>query len=244
MASGGDEVLRAASPDMPGDRWYDVVCEEKRLGLKFNGIEVTTIFDNSWAQRAGIEIDDEIHLVNGQKFYTMTREKKLEVLQGPRPLLIKLKRPEIKDAYYSLTLNELKLGMGFKGARIINVSPEGWAERSGVIVGDEIVEIAGTGFFSLTDDQKIDLFKRPRPFDIRFKRPARTRKSLVAKLGVDALVMPEKAPKREVAQNRVATSGGGLFECFCCQPTTDTTNDIEVSRRRSAFACKARRTRG
>ena len=63
--------------------------------------------------------------------------------------------------------------MGFKGARVINVTGEGWADRMGVIVGDEIVEIGGTGFSILTDEEKIDLFKQPRPFDIRFKRPAR-----------------------------------------------------------------------
>lgn len=60
-----EQVLKAASPDMPGDIYYDVVCEEKRLGMKFNGIEVTTIFDDGWAARSGISLDDEIHLVNG-----------------------------------------------------------------------------------------------------------------------------------------------------------------------------------
>ena len=31
------------SPEMPGDRFFTVTCDTKKLGLKFNGIEVTTV---------------------------------------------------------------------------------------------------------------------------------------------------------------------------------------------------------
>ncbi|CAD7942519.1 unnamed protein product [Amoebophrya sp. A120] len=243
-----EDVLAQASPTMPGDVYYDVVCEEKRLGMKFNGIEVTTIFEDSWAARSGIQLDDEIHLVNGKRFYAMNRDEKLAALQGPRPLIIKLKRPEIKDAYYTLTLEELKLGMGFKGARVINVTPGGWAERSGVLINDEIAEVGGTGFSNLNDDQKIELFKKPRPFDIKFKRPARLRKQQVAKGGVAHLAVPG-VPFGMPVGNEIGNADNrptpiqpeprrepSFFECLCCRPAAETNNDIEVTRpRRSIY---------
>ena len=162
------------------DRFIMLSATEKKLGMKFNGVEVTTIVPGGWAERQGVEIDDEIFEVQGEEFSKMTREQKLVVLQGPRPVAIHIKRPAIKDFYYSLTLAETKLGMGFKGARVSSVAAGGWADRSGIHPGDEIVEVGGINFASLADEQKINCFKQVRPFELRFKRPSVVSKRIAA----------------------------------------------------------------
>lgn len=162
------------------DTYYTVIADEKKLGMKFNGVEITTIVSGGWAERVGVEIDDEIFEVNGKEFGSMSREEKLLSLQGARPTSIKFKRPAIKDYYYLLTLNEQKLGMGFKGSKVSSVAAGGWAERNGIYPGDEIVEVAGQPFGTLADDQKINAFKAARPFDLKLKRPASTTKKIEA----------------------------------------------------------------
>eukprot|EP00392_Amoebophrya_sp_AT5.2_P017561 g17938.t1 len=134
--------------------------------------------------------------------------------------------------------------MGFKGARVINVTPGGWAERQGVMINDEIAEVGGTGFSNLSDEQKIELFKRPRPFEIKFKRPARLRKQQVAKEGPGALSVPglqltatgEVHPSMTAivgARTQKGGSAAGFLDCLCCRPAADTSNDISVARRRT-----------
>ena len=68
-------------------------------------------------------MDDEIFEVGGKPFEPMTRQEKLAALQAARPITVQFKRPAIKDSYYTLTFNEEKLGMGFKGARVSSVAP-------------------------------------------------------------------------------------------------------------------------
>ena len=180
---GLEEALRRQAGKQ--DQFVMLSATEKKLGMKFNGVEVTTVVPAGWAERQGVEIDDEIHEVQGESFAKMSREQKLVALQGPRPVAINIKRPAIKDFYYSLTLAETKLGMGFKGARVSSVAAGGWADRSGIHPGDEIVEVGGVAFASLQDDQKINCFKQPRPFELRFKRPAVVSKRIAA-AGVSA----------------------------------------------------------
>lgn len=76
-----------------------------------------------WADRNGVELDDEIFEVAHKLFEPMTRQEKLAALQAARPITVKFKRPAIKDAYYTLTFNEEKLGMGFKGSRVSSCAP-------------------------------------------------------------------------------------------------------------------------
>lgn len=162
------------SPLMLGDVWYTLVSTEEKLGLRFNGVEITTVSKDSWAAREGVEIDDEICEVNGVAFGGKSSTEQLDLLKGARPMSIKFKRPIVKDTYYELSLNEDKVGMGFKGSRVSTVRPEGWAARCGILVNDEIAEVNGTGFSQLKEAEKVKLFKMDRPITLKLKRPAAT----------------------------------------------------------------------
>lgn len=63
--------------------------------------------------------------------------------------------------------------MGFTGSRVTSISSDGWADRAGVELYDEIVELGGVDFFSLNDREKIEKLKEPRPLVLKFKRPGR-----------------------------------------------------------------------
>merc|ERR1712194_280620 len=110
----------------------------------------------------------------GEKiFRPLTAQERIQAFKQARPLAIKFKRPEIRDAYYNLLLDEVKVGMGFTGSRVTSISSDGWADRAGVELYDEIVELGGVDFFSLNDREKIEKLKQPRPLVLKFKRPGR-----------------------------------------------------------------------
>merc|ERR1712194_982441 len=110
----------------------------------------------------------------GEKiFRPLTAQERIQAFKQARPLAIKFKRPEIRDAYYNLLLDEVKVGMGFTGSRVTSISSDGWADRAGVELYDEIVELGGVDFFSLNDREKIEKLKEPRPLVLKFKRPGR-----------------------------------------------------------------------
>ena len=44
---------------------------------RFNGCEITTVVPGGWAERNGVELDDEIYEVGGKLFEPMTRQEKL-----------------------------------------------------------------------------------------------------------------------------------------------------------------------
>lgn len=160
-----------ASAELSGDKYYTLYNSEAKVGLKFNGPEVTTIVEGGWAERNGVEVDDEIYMVAGKPFKTMTNAERLKAFQeAPRPLEIQFKRPMLKDVYYSVNLTEKKIGMTMKGNFVKTVDPKGWGGVNGVQVGDEIAELAGEGYAQLTDEQRLQIFAGPRPIMLRFVR--------------------------------------------------------------------------
>ena len=48
------------SPDLPGDEFIEVRCDEKKLGFKFSGVEIVEVSPGTWADEAGVELDDEV----------------------------------------------------------------------------------------------------------------------------------------------------------------------------------------
>lgn len=161
-----------ASPDHENDEYFTLTCTEKALGVNISGIEITGITPNSWGDRAGLQLDDEIRYVNDVEIGSISKDKKLEVFKQSRPLTLKIKRPFIKDQYFDLVLNEQGLGLGFKGSVITKVKEGLWAERNGIVNGDVIVEVGGVEFMGLNESSKINLFKKTRPINIKIKRPA------------------------------------------------------------------------
>lgn len=165
-----------ASPDATGDEWFtlEIGAEVSDLGLTFNGIEITTVIDGSWASQQGVSVDDEIHEVNGVSFRCVPELSQRSTMLSERPLTMKLKRPVVKDSYFTVELNEDRVGLSFRLAIVSTVIPGGWAERTGILSKDEIAEVNGTGFSELSDEQKVKLFKQQKPIMIKFKRPAST----------------------------------------------------------------------
>lgn len=56
----------------------------------------------------------------------MPDDEKLKVLTGPKPLTIKFKRPKIKDTYYRIDCDSIRLGMRYIGTNITGVRDGGW----------------------------------------------------------------------------------------------------------------------
>ena len=52
---------------------------------------------------------------------------------------MKLKRPAVKDSYFTVYLTEAKLGLAFRGVRVKSVVPKGWADKNKIVPGDEIL---------------------------------------------------------------------------------------------------------
>ena len=46
-------------------------------GIFFSGVEIIQIRKNSWAEQAGIKLDDEIHSINGTLFGPLKYEDRL-----------------------------------------------------------------------------------------------------------------------------------------------------------------------
>jgi len=160
-----------ASPQMLGDVYFEKELTEQTLGLRFNGVEVTSLIPGRWAEKNGIEVDDEIFEVAGKAFAGLTRDERLKaIVEAPRPLRMKFKRPKAKDTYYEITLKERKIGMTMKGKYVKTVEGGGWADRNGVQVGDEIAELAGKGYAELTDEEKLKTFAGPRPINMKLVR--------------------------------------------------------------------------
>lgn len=159
------------SPEIEGDQYYTRDLTETKLGLKFNDVEVTVVFEGGWAAKNGVEVDDEIYKVAGRDFRTMTKEEKVAaLLETPRPVAIVFKRPVYKDTYFEVTFTERKVGMTMKGKHVKTVESNGYSEKHGVQVGDEIAEIAGEAYSSLADADKWKIFQGQRPLIVKFVR--------------------------------------------------------------------------
>lgn len=240
-----------ASPELSGDTFFTASLNESKLGLKFNGEEITSITDGGWAHRAGVEVDDEIVTVAGKDFKTLSHKERVALLvEGKRPLEIKFKRPVFKDVYYTCSLSERKIGMTMKGKYVKTVDAAGWAGKNGVMIGDEIAELGTEGYAGLTDEERLKIFSGPRPLTIRFVR--RNQKTAYAlsqekktgdlnsflkinanladgTAGVD--VTKEGLTAAELqkgAQFETTGARGGGF-CFCCQSTADKANEFKVT---------------
>ena len=75
-----------------------------------------------------MELDDEIHAIDGRLFSEFSRAEKVMALLQHRPLCFKFKRPMIKDTYFDSTLgrtDEDKMGLGFKGTKV-KILDTGW----------------------------------------------------------------------------------------------------------------------
>jgi len=156
---------------MGGDTYFIAQLNEAKLGLKFNGVEITDVVSDSWADRAGVEVDDEFVTVNGQLFKDMNNEERLSALvNAQRPVEIKFKRPIIKDLYFVCTLHDRKIGMTMKGKYVKTVGDGGWADKQGIQIGDEIAELAEQGYGGLTDEERLKIFAGGRPLKIKFVR--------------------------------------------------------------------------
>ena len=66
---------------------------------------------------------------------------------GERPLVVKFKRPMVKDGYWKAVMEEgdgERIGAGLRGTKVMSLLGEdGWAERAGIVVGDEIIRVGG-----------------------------------------------------------------------------------------------------
>jgi len=187
---------KPGDPDYdPALRFFEVTVEKEdgKLGFRYVNTEVVHVTPDSWAQKQGIEVDDEIMLINSTEVSGLTEKEKLDLFTGERPFTIKFKRPKYKDTYYELECNEAKLGFKYNKLTITSVVPDGWAERNGIVRGDQLIEV-NRQLFELLDEQKIfDLLRGPRPLTMQFKRPA--------KVHIDQAALEEAEKKPEL--NRV-----------------------------------------
>lgn len=145
---GEDGLPYIPSPDLPGDEYFErVMNEPTTLGIKTSGVEIVEIQPGGWGFTTGLEIDDEIYSVNGIKFLHLSNVDRLDLVQGKRPLRIFFKRPAVKDGYFKVFMQEsdgVKIGARFQGIRIADLlGANGWAAKAGLIVGDEIIGVAG-----------------------------------------------------------------------------------------------------
>jgi len=75
--------------------------------------------------------------------------------------------------YYELTAGKdvTKLGMRYVKTEIVSIAPGGWAEKNKIEIDDEIWEINGKSFVTMTQSQRLDALTGPRPLNLKFKRP-------------------------------------------------------------------------
>lgn len=169
--------LRADFVDDPKDPakiFFSAVVgpEVAKLGFRYVKTEVVHITPDSWAALAGVEIDDEIWEVCGEEFKQMTEEEKFQALTAPKPIDIKFKRPKHKDSYYEVLCDEKLLGLKYSNQTITSIVTGGFAERNGVLRGDQLLEVNGRLFEELNEAEIFAILRGPRPLTMQFKRPA------------------------------------------------------------------------
>lgn len=159
--------------DDPALKYFDCVlpADDTKLGLHIIGSEVVKVSPGSWAAVHNIEIDDEIWKIQGQRFGPMDDKSRFRALTQARPFTINFKRPLFRDIYLSRDWDDRSLGLKYWRETIGVITPGGWADRSGLQVGDTIFEIQGKEFRSLTVKQILELFTQQKPLNFVFKRP-------------------------------------------------------------------------
>lgn len=246
------------SPDHPQDEYFELTCDDKSLGVNVSGIEISSLEPGGWAEKAGLTVDDEIRKLNGVELVNLSRQEKLKMFRSKRPIQLSIKRPFLKDKYYSLSLEgeDVSLGLGFRDDVISKVRPDGWAAKQRVKVGDVIVSVDGVEFRPATEQERVEVFKRPRPLKILLKRPAallrdkdtkkhadrsveRLEKDGFLTRGVDTVYADDSAGpgntdpgSREIegaGQGVTANPGGGMGWCtVCCGNGNEGKTEIKV----------------
>eukprot|EP00929_Paragymnodinium_shiwhaense_P052746 TRINITY_DN2641_c0_g1_i11.p1 TRINITY_DN2641_c0_g1~~TRINITY_DN2641_c0_g1_i11.p1 ORF type:complete len:3027 (-),score=659.15 TRINITY_DN2641_c0_g1_i11:545-9625(-) len=169
---------------------------DKDLGLGFSALPpaatiISKVTKDSWAEREGLKVGDEIVEVNGQvpeeitadsfKAATSSRPLTLVVQQqaaseeGPGTAAAEEERKDISERLLVAGPEVVEgLGLGFSAVPpqqplvISKVTPKTWAASVGIQVGDEVVEVNGQTASSLTPDSfKQAMEQRPVTFKVR-----------------------------------------------------------------------------
>ena len=159
----------------------------------------------------------------------MAAREKVMCLLSHRPMIMKFKRPIVKDTYFDVKLYEPKLGMGFKGTRVTSIAPGGWAERSGILEHDLIIEVDGEDFKALNTRERVEVLKRDRPLVLTIKRPSDIIEMRLKK-GLPPLVTAEEIAAKEHIGIAAAQKEMELAAVF------EPLEDGEVRRRGNACA--------
>jgi len=180
-----------------------------KIGIKYVGVEIVKVVAGGWAESEKIEIDDELWEmemkgtvgdnagggetaaeVNAETKWKrcdqMTEKEKLAGFLQPRPIKIKFFRPYVKDSYYERELPEEEMDLGMENKytdggdmRVDAITPNKWAEKNGVLVGDLIIQINGNLIAGLEQKEVDSKLKGERPLKVQFKRPHPEKKEKV-----------------------------------------------------------------
>lgn len=133
-------------PNDPAASYYRLTAEnpDKKLGFRFVKSEIVHVVPGGWAEKNGIEVDDEIMTLNERKFNDFTTAKAKSYIVDTRPLTIKFKRPKFKDSYLNVEYGGLYLsgnhGITLINNTVVDLANEGWGATV-LQVGDQVIEI-------------------------------------------------------------------------------------------------------
>ena len=75
------------------DTYYEVALRDGPLGLVFKGSNVSAVKPDLWANQCGIEVGDQICIVDGEDFISASAYVRVELLKRPSGTIVELKRP-------------------------------------------------------------------------------------------------------------------------------------------------------
>jgi len=156
-----------------GDKYFSLTLEDEgSAGMGLLGGEITTLVPGGWAERNGVELDDEVFKVDGIPVAGMLRSERNKLLQRKRPLKIEFLRPEIKDSYFTAICNDPGIGVTLVagGTHVQTIEKLGWAHRNGIQWADQFVFINGKSMAGMSAKKQDILLTGRRPLMIRVKR--------------------------------------------------------------------------
>lgn len=193
-------------PNDPAKKFFEIVAtpEDTKLGMRYVKTEIIHVNAGGFAERNGVEVDDEIWEIDGVSFDSMTEKDKFTIFTTKRPITIKLKRPKYKDTYYELRCDAAKLGLKYNKTTITTIVPGGWAAQNGVLRGDKLIEVNGELFEKLDEQRIYDILRGKRPLIMQFKRPA--------SVHIDQAALAESEAKVEASRDLNDITNGAKKE--------------------------------
>eukprot|EP00928_Gymnodinium_smaydae_P042127 TRINITY_DN28411_c0_g3_i1.p1 TRINITY_DN28411_c0_g3~~TRINITY_DN28411_c0_g3_i1.p1 ORF type:complete len:1008 (+),score=206.53 TRINITY_DN28411_c0_g3_i1:256-3279(+) len=140
------------------DRDFVVTAGIKSIGcgltsLPPNPVRIGTVAPGSWAERSGIVPDDEIRLVGDRPIGALDGVELSKAIQA-RPLHLRIRCAPVNERRYFI--REGPTGITFTGSppRVIDLDKDGWGERSGLKLGDQLLSVGGQDVTAMRGDSR------------------------------------------------------------------------------------------